>query len=415
MIKSREIYLDHASSALANSANPSAIHELGVREKNKLEETRSFMAQTLGARAQEVIFTSGATESNNLAILGLVNAFWANTNYASQTCLLCSKSDLHSSRSNLGKADRQILHIVTSNIEHSSVLEVCRHLEKTGQAEVTYVPVEKNGIVDPKKVGQALRPNTILVSVMYANNEIGTIQPLQEIAKEIRRFRKTQNYGHPMSTIFPFFHTDAAQAISYLPIKVEKLGVDLMSFSGGKISSDPNKIGVLYKKTNVPLSPIMWGGGQEFGLRPGTENVSAIVNLARALKIVEKNKDKEVKRLTKLRDYFIDKLRVLVKNSGFEFILNGDKDLRLPNNINISIPKIPGDLLVLELSARGIYVSEKSACESDKVDSHVIEAIHSAPPSSARFSLGPKTTKAELDYVIKNMDQILLKLKDWYK
>ena len=255
--KQRKIYLDYASSALSMSANPGAIHELGLKEKNKLENARTTVARILNAQPSEIIFTSGATESNNLAILGLIQNFNRGT---------------------------PLPHIVTTNIEHSSVLEVCRHLEKTKQARVTYVAVEENGIIDSVKIKKALTKDTVLVSVMYANNEIGTIQPIREIAKEIRHYNKEN--GTKI-----FFHTDATQAINYLPIGVPQLGVDFMSFNAAKIYG-PKGVGALYVKKNTPIEKIMFGGDQELGLRPGTENVAGVVALASELELTEKIKDK---------------------------------------------------------------------------------------------------------------------------
>jgi len=382
------VYMDYASSALSVSANPGAIHSLGVAEKNKLEKSRGIVAGILNAHSSEIVFTSGATESNNLAILGLVKAV-------------------------------KMPHIVTTNIEHASVLEVCKHLENTKQAEVTYVPVDANGVVDPQKIKKALKANTILVSVMYANNEIGTIQPIKEIAKEIRHFDKINNKKI-------FFHTDATQAVNYLPISIPQLGVDLMSFNSVKIYG-PKGIGALYVKKNTPLTPIMFGGNQEFGLRPGTENVSLAVELSKALQTTENKKEKEIKRLTQLRDYFIKKL----KSKNVDFVLNGDLEKRLPNNINITIPNIPSDLLVIELSTRGIMASTKSACKAgDGKASHVIKAIRSEikparnafsiadageeTDGSIRFSLGRQTTKSDIDYTVKSLSEILTKLKKWY-
>ncbi|MFA6274216.1 MAG: aminotransferase class V-fold PLP-dependent enzyme, partial [Candidatus Paceibacterota bacterium] len=291
-------------------------------------------------------------------------------------------------------------------------------------------------IIDSRKIRKAIKENTILVSVMYANNEIGTIQPIMEIAKEIRHYNK-------LNSKKIIFHTDATQAINYLPTKVEKLGIDLMSFNGGKIYG-PKGVGVLYIKRKTPISKIIFGGDQEFGLRAGTENVVNIVGLSEALKITEEIKQKELERLIKLRNYFIQKLydlknqnskfsRVLglgpdqLENFSFNFLLNGDLEKRLPNNINITIPKIPSDLLVLEFSARGIYISEKSACKSgDKKGSYVIEALYPRGKASGvvgrrqrlrpslRFSLGRQTTKADIDYVIKSLFEILIKLNKWY-
>ena len=398
-IKSRKIYLDYASSALSASANPGTIHELGLKEKNKLENARKKISNILNANNNEIIFTSGATESNNLAILGVVKNF-------------------------------KKPHIITTNIEHASVLEVYKHLKKIKKAEVTYVEVSKNGIVDPRKIKKALKPKTVLVSVMYANNEIGTIQPIREIAKEIRHFNKINNTKI-------FFHTDATQAISYLPINVQKLGVNLMSFNAAKIYG-PKGVGVLYVKRGVPINKIIFGGDQERGLRPGTENVAGALAIASALEITEKIKDKESKRLRKLQDYFIKKLSRTFFFSGFpalqrqpfkkessaSFIINGDLENRLPNNINITFPKIPSDLLVIELSAKGIMTSSKSACKSSWAEgSYVIQAIRSkiglpaealAKEGGVRFSLGRQTTKSDIDYTVKSLSQILTKLKKWY-
>lgn len=403
--KTPKIYLDYASSALSASSNPSAIHELGLKEKNKLENARGTVANILNAHKNEIIFTSGATESNNLAILGLVQNF---------------------------KQHFKLPHIVTTNIEHSSVLEVFKHLEKTKQAEVTFVEVESNGIVDPKKIKKSLKKNTVLVSVMYANNEIGTIQPIREIAKEIRHFnknRKKQSFfrsselpvplpARPFKNfLFPvFIHIDATQAVNYLPISIPQLGVDMMSFNSAKIYG-PKGVGVLYVKKNTPINPIMFGGDQEFGLRPGTENVALAEELASALLITEKIKEKEVKRLTKLRDYFIVKLHEMSK-TVFDIVINGDTKNRLPNNVNITIPNIPSDLLVIELSARGIMASVKSACKAgDDKASYVIKAINKnikEEDGSVRFSLGRETTKADIDYTVKSLSEILNKLKKWY-
>ncbi|MES2023216.1 MAG: cysteine desulfurase family protein [Patescibacteria group bacterium] len=371
--KPNKIYMDYASSF---SPNPSSIHGLGVEAKKKLENARKETAELLYARPDEIIFTSGGTESNNLAILGVFK--------------------------NLKNP-----HIITTNIEHASVLEVFKHLEKTKQAEVTIVPVETNGIVDPKKIKKAIKENTVLISVMYANNEIGTIQPIREIVKEVRHYRKNAK------STFPFVHTDAVQAGNYLDLNVERLGVDMMSLSGSKIQN-AGRVGVLYTKRKTPISSIMFGGDQEGGLRPGTENLPAILDFVKAFKEVRKIKDKEIKRLTKLRDYFIQKLlhSNIINNV---IMLNGDAKERLPNNINITISKIPSDLLVLELSARGIYVSEKSACKSgDTESSHVIRAICKKDSQSLRFSMGRSTAKADIDYTLKSLSQILQKLKKWY-
>lgn len=393
------VYMDYASSTPLDRrvkrqienyqskyfANPSTLHKEGVAAKQILRDARRTVANILGAHSDEVIFTSGGTEGDNLAIFGLMRVLGNTRKY-------------------------EKLHIVTTNIEHSAVLQTCKALEEEG-VEVTYVPIETDGIVDPKKIKQALKENTVLVSVMYANNEIGTIQPIREIAKVIRHHRKITHYSLPTinsKTAPPFLHTDAAQAINYLPVKVEKLGIDLLTFNGSKMYG-PKGVGVLYKKRDVPLSPILHGGNQEFGLRPGTENVAAIVGLAGALKITEEMKEKESKRLTELRNYFIRRLQSEFPN----VIINGSLENRLPNNVNISIPGMESELLIIELDARGIAVSAKSACKSDDPDeSYVIEALREkcdVEEGSVRFSLGRQTTKKDIDYTLKSLKDILTK------
>lgn len=389
---SKKIYLDHASATPIDDsvlkfmqefgekyfANSSAIHEMGIESKKKLENFRLEVAQKLNAHSDEIIFTSGATESNNLAILGVVYSY--------------------------RKKNKNIPHIITTNIEHASVLEVFKYLEKEKLAEVTFVPVEENGIVSPEKIRKTLQENTILISVMYANNEIGTIQPICDIAKMIRNFNKKNNTNI-------VFHTDATQAINYLPINTLHLGVNLFSFNGGKIYG-PKGIGVLYIKRGVQIKNILFGGEQEFNLRPGTENLMNVAGLSRALEITEKLKEKELKRLTVLRDYFFAKLSKL----PYEIKINGDKTNRLSNNVNITISKIPSDLLVIEFSAHGIYVSEKSACKSgDKKASHVIQALRDEEnEGSLRFSFGRSTTKKDIDHTFKILENILTKLSKWY-
>ena len=362
----------------------------------------------MGAHADEVIFTSGGTESDNLAIQGVINAY----------AQVDIEKDVSVGPREVGvspRSRRKTPHIITTNIEHSAVRETCHILKQEGRIELTEVPVEANGIVRPEQIKKTLKRNTILVSIMYANNEIGTIQPIREIAKIIRHHRKITHYSlltTRSKMAPPFLHTDATQAINYLPIKIEKLGVDLLTFNGTKIYG-PCGIGILYKKRGVSLSPIFYGGSQEFGLRPGTENMPAIAGIAEALKITEKLKEKESKRLTKLRNYFIDQLQ-----SKFpDIIINGDKEHRLPNNVNISIHGIESELLVLELDARGIAVSSKSACKSDDPEaSYVIKALRDGDDTregSVRFSLGRRISKREIDYVIVALGQILEKIHKW--
>ena len=384
-IKSK-VYLDYAGSIAPNA---SSIHEAGVNAKKMLNTARTNVANVLFARPNEVFFTSGGTESNNLAILGVVYGFM--DSFAK---------------------NKKVPHIITTNIEHPSVLETFRMIAKRGLVEISIVPVEINGIIDPKKIKKELKENTLLVSVMYANNEIGTIQPIREIAKEIRHYKKLNKIQNL------FFHTDAVQGANYLDLNVASLGVDLLSLSGSKIENS-GKIGMLYKKNSVVFSKIFGGGDQEGGLRPGTENVAEIVKFASALEFAQKIKDKETKRLSVLRDYvFKELVKISEKFPKREILINGDLVNRLPNNINITISNIPSDLLVIELSARGVYVSSKSACkEGDGKMSYVIEAINpniKDTDGSLRFSFGRDTSKVSLDYALKSLKEILFKLDKWY-
>ncbi len=384
MKKSKIIYMDYASSSIASGANPSAIHALGVKVKKDLEEARVKVASVLSSQKSEIVFTSGATESNNLAILGLVENFEI---------------------SNL-KNKKNIPHIITTNIEHSSVLEVYKYLEKKGRAEVSFVEVESDGIIDPKKIKKEIKENTILISVGYANNEIGTIMPLKEISKLVRFVRKQNN------SFYPYLHTDAVQAVNYLNINILQLGVDLLSFNSSKIGA-PKGVGVLFVKRGVKIAPIMYGGDQELGLRPGTENTANIFAFAKVLEKVEKEKNKEKERLTKIRDYFFKQIKKIDK-----IIINGSEKERLPNNINITIPNIPSDLLVIELSERGIMTSAKSACRAgDGKASYVISAVNKnlkETDGSLRFSLGVETKIEDIDFVLRSLKDILKKLQRWY-
>ncbi len=428
--KSKKIYVDYASGAMPN---PSSIHEEGVKAKKNLESARKDVASVLACRPSEVIFTSGGTEGNNLAIQGITLSY-----FFSHCALLGVPSGTLADKKNIKVP---LPHIITTNIEHSSVLETFKLLEKRNLAEVTIVGVEADGIVDPKKIRKALKKNTVLVSVMYANNEIGTIQPLREIAKEIRHFKKINSTKgeilsrEDIAQSYPFFHTDAVQAVNYLDLNVERLGVDLLTLSGTKIEG-AGRVGILYKKSYVPISPVFGGGDQEMGLRPGTENLEAILKFRDAFLESDKIKNKEALRVCKLKDYFLTELHNIFSSdkaviargtrkniNEAKFTINGSLENRLPNNVNITIPKIPSDLLVIELSARGIMASSKSACKSgDGKASYVIEAIRQSDSKkssteedgSIRFSFGRDTTKEDISFILKALKDIFSKLERWY-
>ena len=408
MKRGEKIYLDYAGSTPIDKkvlslmasyeksfyANATSIHSSGVKSRTIIEESREKIAKGLNAHSDEIIFTGSSTESSAMVIIGVINNYLLNTKGI-------------------------VPHVITTEIEHPAVLMNFKFLEKIGKAEITYLKINEKGIINPKDVRDSLKSNTALVSVMYANNEIGTIQPIEEVAKAIRHFRKNSKETHFDGILF---HTDATQAMNYLyTSNVDKLGVDLLSFNGSKIYG-PKGVGVLYKKRGVKLSPIYSGGEQEFGLRSGTENVASIAAMALAFEITNKMKEKEVDRLTKLRDYTIDKLLNLNK-SPFFITLNGDQKERLPNNINVLISGISSELLVIELDAKGIEISSRSACSSgDEDDSYVITALKSAKgeainleEGSLRVTLGRETKKADIDKFILVLSKILDKYTKWKK
>lgn len=382
--------------------NPNAIYKEGREARVAVSKARADIAKILNARAEEIIFTSGGTESDNLAIFGVAYGA-AEQNFSRFTLPRGAAGSDASQNFTL-----PLLHIITTKFEHPAVLKPCKFLEKNG-FDVTYLNVGKEGVVNPEDVEKALRPDTILVSIIYANNEIGTIQPIKEIAKVIRDFKKNKR-GKLTSFIFPYFHTDACQAPDYLKLDASKLGVDLMTINGSKIYG-PKGVGVLYAKKGIKLEPIMRGGEQERKIRPGTENVAAIVGLLEALKIADKERTNETKRLAALRDYFIKRLITEIPKT----FLNGHPTKRLPNNINVSILDVEGESIVLYLDEAGIACSTGSACTSENLEpSHVIMAIgrpHAYAHGAMRFTLGRSNTRKDIDYVMKVLPKVVEKLR----
>lgn len=387
----RDVYLDHAATTYVDPrvleamtpyfsgvfANPSSFHTPGLRAKEAVAEARSTIATILNARPEDVLFTSGGTESDNMAVVGI------------------PLSSRHASL-----ATR---HVIASAIEHHAVLEPLLELQKKGMIELSILPVDGNGLVNPDELERMLRPDTVLVSVMMANNEIGTIEPIAEIGKRILAWRKKQK------TALPYFHTDACQAAGALDLDVEKLHVDALTLNGSKIYG-PKGIGVLYLRRGTPLEPLVRGGGQERGLRSGTENVPGIVGLATALRLAQQENETENARLCSLRDRLIEGLLAIPKTR-----LNGHPTERLPNSVNISFIDIEGEAAVLYLDAEGIYVSTGSACASTSLDpSHVILATglsYEAAHGSIRFTLGKRTTAEDIEYVIDRMPRVIETLR----
>lgn len=375
MNNSKRIYLDNASTTQINPVvfdamlpyltenygNPSSLHHEGRTAKSAIEKSRSDIAKIIGSDKREIIFNSGGTESDNLAILGIA-------------------------RANKSKGN----HIITSNIEHKAVLDCCAQLETEG-FDVTYLNADNYGQISLDQLKSSLRPDTILVSIMYANNEVGSIQPIKQISEIIKQ-SKIAN---------PIFHSDACQASNLLSINVNELGVDALTLSSSKVYG-PKGVGCLYVNKTVKISSIVFGGGQERNIRSGTENVASIIGFAKALSIAQENRLTESVRLTELRDYFFEKIKNIDK-----ILINGGLNNRLPNNINFSIKGVEGESLILMLDDRGISCSTGSACSSaDLNPSHVLinigvplELAH----CSVRFTLGRNNTKNDVDYAINEL------------
>lgn len=375
------IYLDNAATTkVADSVvdamlpyfkeyygNASSIYQLGAKSKEALDESREYIAGTLGAKTNEIYFTAGGSESDNWAIKATADA------YAQK-----------------GK------HIITSAIEHHAVLHTCEYLEKHGY-EVTYVGVDENGVIKLDELKAAIRPDTILISVMFANNEIGTIQPIKEIGEIAKE--------HDI-----LFHTDAVQAYAQVPINVDEMHIDMLSASGHKLNG-PKGIGFLYIRKGIKIRSFVHGGQQERGRRAGTENIPGIVGLAAAAKRSFSMLEEKMKKEIELRDYLIGRIEAEIPYCR----LNGDRKKRLPNNVNFSFQFIEGESMLILLDSKGIAASSGSACTSGSLDpSHVLLAIglpHEIAHGSLRLTLSEENTKEEMDYVVEQLTAILERLR----
>jgi cysteine desulfurase len=347
--------------------NPSSLHAFGQTAKHLVEEARQTIATFIGASPEEIIFTSGGTESNNSVIEGIAHA-----------------------RREKGN------HIITSKIEHHSVLEPCHFLEKQG-FEITRIPVDEYGLVNPVDVQKAIKDSTILISIMHANNEIGTIQPIAEIGKIAR--------GKSI-----YFHTDAVQTFGHLPINVNELNVDILSASGHKLNG-PKGVGILYVRKGVRMTPFMLGGDQERGRRASTHNVPGIAGFGKAVELAKEEMGKEMEKLTFLRNMLIDGILTKIEHSR----LNGHPSQRLPNNVNISFSYIEGESMLLNLDMEDIACSTGSACTSSSLEpSHVLLAIglpRELSHGSLRFYLGRETSEDDIRCVLAVLPGIVDKLR----
>lgn len=377
----RKVYMDYAATTPLKKevleemvpyfsetfGNPSSIHSFGREARKAVDLARDRVAKALNAKSEEIYFTAGGSESDNWAIKGVALA-------------------------NKNKGN----HIITSAIEHHAVLHTCESLEKQG-FEITYLPVDQYGMVDPEQVRRAINSNTILVTIMFANNEIGTIQPIKEIGAI------TRENGI-------YFHTDAVQAVGHVPIDVNKLNIDLLSLSGHKLYG-PKGIGALFIRKGVKISPIIHGGAQERNRRAGTENVPGIVGLGKAVELAYANMEANNKRLINLRDRLIEGILSKIDH----VYLNGHPTNRLPGNVNMSFEYIEGESLLLSLDMKGIAASSGSACTSGSLDpSHVLLAIglsHEIAHGSLRLTLGEENTDEDVDYVLEVLPEIVNRLR----
>lgn len=381
-MNNKTIYFDHAATTpvkpevleamtpyfSAKFGNPSSVYSIGRESKKAVEDARGKVAQAIGAMEKEIFFTGSGTEADNWAIKGVA---YANKNKGN--------------------------HIITTAIEHHAVLHTCQYLESDG-FEVTYLPVDKDGLVKPEQVLEAIKPNTVLISIMFANNEIGTIQPIPEIG-EIAKEKGV------------LFHTDAVQAIGNIPVDVNKMNIDLLSLSAHKFYG-PKGVGALYVRKGTKITSFIHGGAQERGRRASTENVPGIVGLGKAIEIATNNIDEYNKKLIDLRDRTIKEVMEKIP-----FVrLNGHKQKRLPGNVNFSFEFIEGESLLLMLDMKGIAASSGSACTSGSLDpSHVLLSIglpHEIAHGSLRLTFGEENTHEDIDYLMEVLPQIVERLRE---
>lgn len=395
----KRIYLDYAATTPVdkkvletmlpffsqNFGNAMSVHSSGQEALEAVDSARAKAALFFRCSSSEIVFTSGATESNNLVVKGSLRSFYS-----------------------IARKEGEKPHIITTKFEHHCVLDACKFAEKEGLAEVTFVSPSKEGLISVKDVTDAIKPNTILVSVMYVNNEIGTVQPIVEIGKELRKINADRKENKLPQVVF---HTDATQAINYFNCNVDDLGVDLLSMSAHKIYG-PKGIGLLYVRKGTPIKRVQDGGDQEFRLRAGTHNVPGIVGLGEAINMIKTPAtEKKIKEITELRNYLIKKVLKEIPKS----YLNGSAEMRSPNNANFRFDDVEGEGLILSLDLDGIGASTGSACSSGALDpSHVLLSLglrHEQAHGSLRVTLGKYTTKKEIDTLITKLKEVVKRLR----
>jgi cysteine desulfurase len=396
---SKKIYLDYAATTPVDEkvlkimlpyfsekfGNAMSVHSFGQEALESIDNARTETAGFFGCSPSEIIFTSGATESNNLVIKGSIRSYYSITRKSGEKP-----------------------HIITTKFEHHCVLDACKLAEKDGLAEITYITPNREGIVSTKDVQNAIRPNTILISVMYVNNEIGTLQPIAEIGKMLKKIN-AERIEKKLPQIS--FHTDATQAINYFNCNVDEISVDLLSMSAHKIYG-PKGVGILYIRKGTHIKRVQDGGDQEFKMRAGTHNVPGIVGLGAAISMIKLPvMQQKIKEIKKLRDYLIKKVLKEVPKS----YLNGSKEKRSPNNANFRFDDVEGEGLILSLDLEGIAASTGSACSSGALEpSHVLLSMglkHEQVHGSLRITLGKYTTKKEIDIFITKIKEIVKRLR----
>jgi cysteine desulfurase len=357
--------------------NAASIHTPGQRSRSAVETARAQVAALMGARPQEIVFTSGGTESDNHAIFGIVSSSFAS--FTSSTSLTSSP------------------HIITTAIEHEAVLNACQALEKEG-ARVTYLPTDREGLIDLDELRHAINAETILITIMHANNELGTVQPLEEI-------------GRVAKAADIYFHTDAVQSAGKIPIDVNAMGLDLLSLSGHKFYA-PKGVGALYVRGGTRLRQLLYGGHHQRGFRPGTENVAGIVGLGKAAEFARKSLAEDARRISSLRD----RLQEGLLHSVPQARVNGGAAPRTPNTTNLVFPGVEGEAILIALDLKGLACSTGAACSSGAVEpSHVLTAIGLAPEearASLRFSLGRHTTPADIDFALSVVPAAVAQLRE---
>jgi len=413
-MKTRKVYLDYASTTpLApevkkamepfwndNFGNPMALNSYGQNARKEIEMVRGLIAKFFRMDQEEIIFTGGATESNNLAVKGITEAVG---NWVKK----------YSQRIFLNNPDRFIPHVITTQFEHHCLLDSVKYLKEKGLIEADFIKTGKDGLVDTENIKKSIKPNTVLISVMYVNNEVGTIQPIEKIGKLVKKERKErkQKAGMKNKEALPIYlHSDITQGLNYLPCPMNDWGVDAFSFSAHKIYG-PKGVGALGVNKKVLIEKQQHGGGQEFNMRSGTHNVPGIIGLGAALERAGKRRIKEAGRLKKLQKYFWEQVKKEIKGAD----INGSMEKRVANNLNISFEKVEGESVLMALDMVGIACTTGSACSSESLKtSHVLSSMglsNLRSHGSIRFSMGESTNKEVIDYTVKQLKEIIDRLR----